>query len=53
MFYFEHKSYQEIAEELGISISTVKNQKIRAVKILRKQFPYIALFLFLLEQNKG
>jgi len=53
MFYFENKSYREIAEELGISISTVKNQKIRAIKILRKQFPYIVLFLFLLEQNKG
>jgi RNA polymerase sigma-70 factor (family 1) len=53
MFYFEDKSYQEIAEELDISIHTVKNQKIRAVKLLRKQFPYIALFLYILEQHKG
>lgn len=53
MFYFENKSYQQIAEELNISIHTAKNQKIRAVKILRKQFPYIVLFLYLLEQNKG
>jgi RNA polymerase sigma-70 factor (family 1) len=53
MFYFENKSYQEIAEELGISINTVKNQKIRALKILRRQFPYISLFLFLLEQGKA
>jgi RNA polymerase sigma-70 factor (family 1) len=53
MFYFEDKSYQEIAEELGISINTVKNQKIRAVKLLRKQFPYITLFLYILEQHKG
>lgn len=53
MFYFENKSYQEIAEELDISIHTVKNQKIRAVKLLRKQFPYIVLFLHFLEQNRG
>lgn len=53
MFYFENKSYQQIADELEISIHTVKNQKIRAVKQLRKQFPYIVLFLYLLEQNKG
>lgn len=53
MFYFENKSYQQIADELDISIHTAKNQKIRAIKILRKQFPYIVLFLYLLEQNKG
>jgi RNA polymerase sigma-70 factor (family 1) len=53
MFYFENKSYQEIAEELDISIHTVKNQKIRAIKLLRKQFPYITLFLYILEQNRG
>ncbi len=53
MFYFENKSYQQIADELSISIHTVKNQKIRAVKQLRKQFPYIVLFLYLLEQHKG
>lgn len=53
MYYFENKSYQQIAEELGISIHTVKNQKIRAIKLLRKQFPYITLFLYLLEQSKG
>lgn len=53
MFYFENKSYLQIAEELDISIHTAKNQKIRAIKILRKQFPYIVLFLYMLEQNKG
>lgn len=53
MFYIENKSYQQIAEELDISIHTAKNQKIRAIKILRKQFPYIVLSLYMLEQNKG
>lgn len=53
MFYFENKSYQQIAEELEISIHTAKNQKVRAIKILRKQFPYIVLFLYLLEQHKS
>lgn len=31
----EGKSYKEIAEELRISVNTVKNQRIRALKILR------------------
>ena len=33
---FEHKSYQEIADLMGISIKTVENQIGKALKILRE-----------------
>jgi RNA polymerase sigma-70 factor (ECF subfamily) len=35
--YIEHKSRQEIATLMGVSPNTVKNQLLRAVKILRSQ----------------
>lgn len=39
MFYIEGKSYQEIADELGLSIHTVCNQKARALRHFREQLP--------------
>jgi RNA polymerase sigma-70 factor (ECF subfamily) len=33
----EEKSYEEIAEELGISIGAVKSRIFRAVRLLRKK----------------
>jgi RNA polymerase sigma-70 factor (family 1) len=53
LFYFENKSYSEIAALMGISVNTVKNQKIRALKLLRKQFPYLTALLYLLEEHRG
>jgi RNA polymerase sigma-70 factor (ECF subfamily) len=35
--YIQHKSRHEIAAEMGVSPNTVKNQLVRAVKILRSQ----------------
>jgi len=35
--YLEGKSNQEVADEMGINIQTVKNQKIRALAILRSK----------------
>jgi RNA polymerase sigma-70 factor (ECF subfamily) len=43
MFYLEQKSLQEIADELNLSVSTVKNQKGRAVQLLRKGFTYFPI----------
>lgn len=35
--YIEGKSNQEVADQLGISIQTVKNQKLRALSLLRNK----------------
>lgn len=37
MFYFEDKAIKEIALELGVSVNTVKTQKLRAIKLLREK----------------
>ncbi|MNY18519.1 RNA polymerase sigma factor [compost metagenome] len=38
MLYFEHKTTDEIANQLNISVKTVRNHKARAVKQLRYTF---------------
>jgi RNA polymerase sigma-70 factor (ECF subfamily) len=46
---YEHLKYQEIAEQLGLSIKTVENQMGKALKILRQQLkeylPLLIIFL--------
>jgi RNA polymerase sigma-70 factor (ECF subfamily) len=43
---FENKTYQEIADQLDISIKTVENQMGKALKILREQLgDYLAVLL--------
>ena len=37
MFYFQDKAIREIAEELGISVNTVKSQKQRAIQLLKER----------------
>lgn len=40
---FEEKSYQEIADELGISVKTVEHQIGKALRVLRERLkPYLA-----------
>ena len=39
LMYIHGKTVREIADELKISISTVKNQKARGLEILRRKFP--------------
>lgn len=41
MMYIQGKTVREIAEELQLSISTIKNQKARGLEILRKRFPQL------------
>lgn len=46
---FEDMSYQQIADELDISIKTVENQIAKALRLLRKVLsPYLSLFVGLL-----
>jgi RNA polymerase sigma-70 factor (family 1) len=45
LFYLHGKSYNEIAQELNLSPQTVRNQKQRAAKLLRKMI--LPLFFFL------
>lgn len=45
--FLEDCSNAEIAERLDISVSTVKNQKVKALKILRKMYPADALGIIL------
>ena len=47
MYYLQEMTYQEIAEALGISIHTVRNQKVRAVELMRKHLPPHILALVL------
>lgn len=45
--YIEGKTVREIAEELKLAISTVKNQKARGLLLLRRKFPGIPVLLLL------
>lgn len=44
-FYLERKTLPQIAEEMGVSVNTVRNQKVQALTILRKAFPALCLLL--------
>jgi len=51
MTFAEGKKPKEIAEELGVTVSTVNNQKMRGLNLLRNQLPddsiYLAILLFM------
>jgi RNA polymerase sigma-70 factor (family 1) len=42
MLYIDGKTVREVAEELGLSISTIKTQKARGLSVLRKRFPELS-----------
>jgi RNA polymerase sigma-70 factor (family 1) len=48
LFYLYGKSYKEIAKELNLSPQTVRNQKQRAAKLIKKMITPLALLVFLL-----
>lgn len=45
MYYDEGKDYQTIAEELHLSINTVRNQKRKGIQLLKKKFPNMVVIL--------
>jgi RNA polymerase sigma-70 factor (family 1) len=46
---FEYLTYNEIAEKMGISVKTIENHMIKALKILREELKeYLPLLLWLL-----
>jgi RNA polymerase sigma-70 factor (ECF subfamily) len=46
----EHKKYQEIADELGISLKTVEAQMSKALRIMRdKLSEFLSLIILLME----
>ena len=47
----EGKKYKETAEELGVSVNTVKTLLSGGLKQLRQQFPNSLLLFFILEKN--
>ncbi len=48
----EEKKYKEIAEELNLSVKTIENQILKALKILRKHLEdYITIIIMLLLNN--
>lgn len=47
LFYHEGLDHKDIAQQLGITVSTVKNQKARGLQILRRKLgPSFLLFFF-------
>ena len=45
--YLNGKTNQEVADEMGLSLQTVKNQKLRALSLLRKDLFFILVWYFL------
>lgn len=45
MIYLEEKKLKEVASELNLSLSTVKNQKAKAIQLLKEQLPNLSLLL--------
>ena len=48
MLYVQGKPVKEIAEELQLSVSTVKSHKATALKLLRKQLPHLGCLLLVM-----
>ncbi len=51
MLFIEGKNYQQIAEELNLSIATIRSQKARAIMLIRQYIAYCVMLLLLLNSN--
>lgn len=49
LIYLEEKSYEEVAEEMDLSINTIKTQRQRALKYLKSKFLAVLSFLFFIK----
>jgi RNA polymerase sigma-70 factor (ECF subfamily) len=47
LFYLQGKSHEEIARQLNISPHTVRNQKLRAIRLIREKMRILWLLIFL------
>jgi RNA polymerase sigma-70 factor (family 1) len=47
MLYIQGKTVREIADELQLSISTIKNHKARGIALLRNRFPDFSILILL------
>lgn len=47
MLYIQGKTVREIADELQLSVSTIKNQKAKGIASLRSRFPDLTILLLL------
>lgn len=50
--HLKNMKYAEVAEQMGISVSTVKTMLVRSMKLLRREIPDSLLLLFLLYYHK-
>ncbi|MBS0424996.1 MAG: RNA polymerase sigma-70 factor [Proteobacteria bacterium] len=48
MLFIEGKDYQQIAEELNLSIATIRSQKARAIMLIRQYIAYCVMLFLLL-----
>lgn len=49
---FEQRKYQEIADELGLSVKTIENQMGKALKIMKEQLKdYLPVLILIMSQN--
>ena len=49
MLYIEGKNYQQIAQELNLSIDTIRNQKARGLMLIKQRLVFYLLISFLLK----
>lgn len=49
MIYLEKKDYKQISKELNLSMSTIRNQKARALMLIRQRVAFSLLFAFLFQ----
>jgi RNA polymerase sigma-70 factor (family 1) len=47
MLFLEGKNCQQIAKELNLSISTIRNQKARALSLIRQRIAFVSIFIIL------